>query len=518
MTRRPGESPDPRGRHDAFERIGEEAYRATIARRLLSISLLVGTILLVPTVVISYRSGERLSLVCDAVVYLAFLALFLFRRLPSRLTYAAVAGLGALLGSLLLFRSEGGGAADAWLMASAVVATIFFGARGGLALGAVTTVVYALVLSASHLRLLPWQASTESYALRALNVVGLSLLCSFAIARLIDGYRGAIRVQGKLSVELGRRQIELEREVAGRATAEERAAFLESHDGMTGLPNREGFRLELGRALAIAAGRGRILAVMVLGLDRFKRITSTRGQRAGDEILREAGKRLALSIRQDDCVGRLGGDAFAVIFSDVKSQDDIKEIIDKARRVFDRSFPAAGTELAVSASFGIALYPNDGQLADDLLGAAESALQLAKEDGPGSYRVFDAALHARLLERVRIEHELGSALRLSSFEPWFQPKVDRFGRVVGAEALARWNLPDGGLRLPSDFIDIAERSGAISNLGRIVLHKACLRAVDWQKMGLPAIPVSVNLSPFQFRSEDLVSEVRSIIADTGIDP
>jgi EAL domain-containing protein (putative c-di-GMP-specific phosphodiesterase class I) len=137
-------------------------------------------------------------------------------------------------------------------------------------------------------------------------------------------------------------------------------------------------------------------------------------------------------------------------------------------------------------------------------------------DGPGSYRLYNAALHARLLAQAKVEGELRGALRSGAFLPWYQPKVDNFGRIVGAEALARWILPEGGLRQPCEFIKMAEHAGCIGELGREVLAKACAGAAAWERAGLDPIPISVNLSPYQFRSDDLVRDVRRILGATGL--
>jgi len=255
---------------------------------------------------------------------------------------------------------------------------------------------------------------------------------------------------------------------------------------------------------------------MTVGVDRFKRVGETHGPGAGDSVLLEIADRLSRSFRDDDLVARSGGDVFLVLLSDVNSPEDAYEIIGKSRRAFDRSFSVMGSEIGLSASFGLALYPNDGLSAETLVQASEAALHLSKNDGPGSYRLYDATLHSRLIANTRVEHELRAAVRAEAFLPWYQPKVDIFGRIVGAEALARWCLPEGTFRQPSDFIALAERSGFIGELGRMVLAKACASAAAWARKGLEPIPISVNLSPYQFRSNELVKDVRRILSATGL--
>ena len=298
-----------------------------------------------------------------------------------------------------------------------------------------------------------------AYVVSSVDAVGLSLLVSFAQAYLLRAFRRSIEARGRFAAELNARHSELMLEAAGRHDAELRADFLESHDPLTRLFNRESFELELARAISIAAGRGHLLGVMAVGLDRFKRIGETHGNGAGDALLIEAAARLSRSFRDDDRVARSGGDVFLVLLSEVKSPEDAKAIIDKSRQAFDRSFSIGGSEIGLSASFGLALFPNDGARADALIRSAEAALHLSKADGPGSYRLYNAALHARLLAQAKIEGELGGALRSGAFMPWYQPKVDNRGRIVGAEALARWILPEGGLRQPCEFISDGRACG-----------------------------------------------------------
>ena len=262
----------------------------------------------------------------------------------------------------------------------------------------------------------------------------------------------------------------------------------------------------------MAARRGRILGVMAVGIDRFKRVGEIHGPGAGDAILIESAGRLARSFRIDDVVARSGGDVFLVLLSDVKRprgrEGDHRQVPTRLRPLF---FNRRNRDRPIGLIRSRAVSPQTATRPETLIRASEAALQLSKDDGPGSYRLYDAALHARLIANSRIEHELRGALRAEAFLPWFQPKVDILGRIVGVEALARWRLPEGGMRQPSEFIGAAERSGFIGELGRIVLAKACASAASWEKKGLSPIPVSVNLSPFQFRSDSIVKDVRAIL-------
>lgn len=309
------------------------------------------------------------------------------------------------------------------------------------------------------------------------------------------------------------------RDVSKQRQAEERALFLEYYDPLTRLPNRESFLRDVERNITIAGIRGRVFGVMALGLDRFKLINDMYGTKIGDEVLKTAAETLRSAFRGDDIVARYRGDKFFALFPDIKSEDHIKEIIAKARSAFGGPVNIGlGQELRLSASMGVAFYPNDGTEAGELVRNAETALYMAKESGRDGYRLFDAHLNEQIIERQRIENDLGRAIGEKRFEPFFQPKVDRAGYIVGAEALVRWRLAGGEIRSPGAFIDVAERSGNIDKIGAMVITRTCELAASWSKAGLPDIPISVNLSPRQLSREHLVEEIDAIIKATGVDP
>jgi diguanylate cyclase (GGDEF)-like protein len=512
---------DSKSRHAekrALSRDSADEFRLQIAKALLRIALLLGIVLLIPAAVLAFRDGDFGYLAVCCLGYASILVLYLSEPRPGNAIYLSMIGLVFLIGVFLVARYGSVSAGQTWLCAATMLATVFFGMRGAILSCLGQALVLAAIGGAESLGLLTWKMDALKYSLAALDGIALGVITGAAQFYLIGGLHSSIEARGKLALELDRRQQELMRESAGRQDAELRADFLERHDPLTRLPNRETFELELARAVEVAAGRGRILAVMAVGVDRFKRVGETHGPGAGDAVLIDIGVRLSRSFRADDLVARSGGDVFLVLLSDVKSPEDAKEIIEKSRRAFDRSFSVGGSELGLSASFGLALYPNDGQRAELLIRAAEAALHLAKNDGPGSYRLYDASLHSRLIAKALIEHQLRGALRAEAFLPWYQPKVDILGRIVGAEALARWSLPGGAFRQPSEFIGAAERSGVIGDLGRLVLAKACASAAAWERKGLEPIPISVNLSPYQFRSDELVKDVRRILGATGLPP
>ncbi|MDX9898238.1 MAG: EAL domain-containing protein [Spirochaetia bacterium] len=309
------------------------------------------------------------------------------------------------------------------------------------------------------------------------------------------------------------------RDLTRQKKAEERALFYEYFDPLTSLPNRESFIRDVEKNITIANKRDRVFGVMALGLDRFKHVNDMYGTKVGDEVLKRSAEALRASFRNDDIVSRYRGDKFFMLFPEIKSQDHIKEIISKARTAFlDPINIGLGQELRLSASMGVAFFPNDGKEAVELVRNAETAMYMAKDSGRDGYRLFDAELDKELLERQHIENDLDEAIYERRFVPYFQPKVDRDGFIVGSEALVRWVLPNGDIKGPASFIEVAERSGNINRIGAIVILKTCKLAAEWSAEGLPDVPISINLSPRQFGQESLVEDIGAIIEATGVDP
>ncbi len=487
-----------------------------LARSLLRTCAILGAVLLVPALFLAIKDGDATYAIAMSAAYASILVLSFLPVLPSFPARASIVAVLFIAGACLAARPSSLFAGAAWLCAASSIASILLSFGWGLAVIAAQVVAMAAIGAARRAAGGLPAGEALGFALSTITAATACTLACFAETQLSKGMRRSMSARDKLAKELFDRQDALLREAAGRHDAERRADFLESHDSLTRLRNRENFELELAKAIEVAAGRGRILGVMAIGIDRFKRVAEIHGPGAGDALLIEAANRLMRSFRDDDLVAREGGDVFLVLLSDMKVPEDAKAVIEKSRRAFDRSFSVNGSEIGLSASFGLALFPNDGIRPDALIRASGVALHLAKEDGPGSYRLYDASLHERLLAKGLIEQQMRGALRSGAFLPWYQPKVDSLGRIVGAEALARWLLPEGDFRQPADFIQEAERSGSICDLGRMVLAKACASAAAWARNGLEPIPVSVNLSPFQFRSDDIVRDVRSILGATSL--
>jgi len=309
------------------------------------------------------------------------------------------------------------------------------------------------------------------------------------------------------------------RDLTSQKEAEAKAEFFEHYDQLTLLPNRESFMHEAERAVTIARNRNRVFGVMAIGLDRFKRINDLYGTEAGDRVLKIAAQAIRGAFRNDDIVARYRGDKFFALFPDIRSQEHIKEIIAKAEAAFDQVIRLdLGEEIKLSASIGVALYPNDARNAEDLARNAETALYMAKESGRDRYRLFDAKLNGEILERQKIESALNNAISDKALLPYFQPKVDRNGFIVGAEALVRWKHPSGEIKSPGYFMDVAEKSGSIDSIGQLMLRMTCDMAASWANQGLPQVPVSINLSPRQFGRDDLIEGIKHVLKASGLDP
>ena len=308
------------------------------------------------------------------------------------------------------------------------------------------------------------------------------------------------------------------RDVTARRNAEERAAFYRFYDPLTELPNREKFLSQLQIEITKSERRKKMLAVMCIGLDRFKDINEMYGTSAGDEMLRVISIILKERYREDDLVSRFTGDQFLVLLSDISSSDDVVEIVNKTFDIFSEPFMINNAPIKTSSSIGVSLYPNDGTERDSLIKNAETAMYMAKNQGRNTYTLYDYTLHNEMLHKIKMEQELHDAISNKEFIVYYQPKYDTEGNLSGMESLVRWDSPEHGIVPPGMFIPLAETSSLIIDLGYIVLRQTCEQNRKWQKDGYPPLRVSVNLSPSQFREQNLISNIKSIISETGLEP
>jgi diguanylate cyclase (GGDEF)-like protein len=308
-------------------------------------------------------------------------------------------------------------------------------------------------------------------------------------------------------------------DITKRWEAEAHVARLASEDPLTGLPNRRVFRSTLdrlceGMAATAEAGPGIAFAVYFLDLDRFKVINDTMGHRMGDRLLQAVASRLAGSLGAGDTLARLGGDEFAIIVRSAPSRAALNARATAMVKAVARPYEIDGCQIRSSASIGIAVAPEHGRSADELLVAADIALYAVKAHHRGSHRFFEEAMNREINERREIEIDLRAALESDRLELHYQSIVDlRDGSIIGFESLARWNHPRRGMVPPAVFIPIAEDSGLIIALGRWTLIEACRQAMNW-----PAhMKVSVNVSPVQFAEADFVDTVAAAITAAGLD-
>jgi diguanylate cyclase (GGDEF)-like protein/PAS domain S-box-containing protein len=317
------------------------------------------------------------------------------------------------------------------------------------------------------------------------------------------------------------------RDVTERKRAEERIRFLAYYDSLTGLPNRQQFEEQLRAALATAARNNRIVAVLFLDLDHFKRINDTLGHTLGDALLQAIAGRLLACVRKErtgakgieDTVARLGGDEFIVALYDLDEQDDALRVAERVLAVVCEPMRLDKHEIAITASVGISIYPHDGDDVGVLLKNADAAMYQAKEAGRNNYFLYDRTMNIATYDRLSLQAKLRRALERGDLTLDYQPQVATHSKeTVGVEALLRWRDPVLGSIPPSRFIPIAEECGLILPMGDWVLKTACAQVRAWEDAGLPALRVAVNLSSRQFRDRDLVSFVREALSASKLEP
>ena len=302
-------------------------------------------------------------------------------------------------------------------------------------------------------------------------------------------------------------------------TAKVRLDHLAHHDSLTNLPNRMLLQDRLGQAIEVARREDSQLAVFFMDLDRFKHINDSLGHGVGDQLLKSVAQRLAGCIRQSDTVSRQGGDEFVLLLSGIEHPEDAANFGKKILTELSLPHVIDGHVLHANVNIGIGIYPADGRDVDTLLKAADTAMYHAKESGRNSYKFFEQEMNTRAVERQAIEASLRCGLERHEFVLHYQPKIALHdGSIVGVEALIRWQHPQRGLLQPDQFITIAEDCGLIRPIGRWVMREACFQAHAWLQAGLPPITMAVNTSALEFRADDFLSNLSSILDETGLDP
>ncbi len=322
-------------------------------------------------------------------------------------------------------------------------------------------------------------------------------------------------------------------DVTDQRQTQDKMQYLANYDALTGLANRRLFKERLALAIAGAEAKGHSMALLFMDLDRFKRINDTLGHSAGDELLRTVADRLRMHVRGSDLVGRqkagnhdtdpavsrLGGDEFTVLLSKVGDPSEAGEVAARILEKLPEPIIVEGHTISPSGSIGIAVYPMDGEDDETLLKNADIAMYHAKQQRQNSYHFFSSAMNATLLRKLTLESRLREALPRDELHIHYQPRVEfATDKVIGMEALLRWNHPELGVVSPREFIPVTEEAGLITQIGRWVLMAACTQAKQWQNEGYERILLSVNVSARQFAHNDVTDAVAAALQSSGLDP
>lgn len=312
--------------------------------------------------------------------------------------------------------------------------------------------------------------------------------------------------------------ISIQHDISDRKRVEARLDFVSSYDALTRLPNRALLNLRFGDARSSARQEGSHIALLVLGIQHFKRINDSLGHGIGDHFLCEIATRLTHSIREQDIASRLSGSEFAVLLTGLENTNSVPASVHSLLESLRKPLYIDGHALQPQLHAGIAVFPEDGETLDQLLTGASMALHQAERQGGELLMFYTEALNTEAQARLSLESALRLALANRQLELHFQPRVDlASGQIVAAEALARWRHPETGNYIPPDhFIPISEDSGLIHALGEWALHEACRQNHAWQEAGLPRIPVAVNLSALQLQQRSLPEQIRSVLQRTGL--
>jgi diguanylate cyclase (GGDEF)-like protein len=318
--------------------------------------------------------------------------------------------------------------------------------------------------------------------------------------------------RASLAIENARLYEEAQQELRERKQAEKVILHQALHDALTGLPNRILLQDRLATGLTRAKRKNEEIAIIFLDLDRFKNINDTLGHQTGDKLLQQVAKRLSSAVRSQDTVARFGGDEFTILLTGLNPKKEIKKLADKIFTALQDPIMIDDHELHVNISMGIAIYPLHGRTEDVLLKNADIALYHAKDEGRNNYCIYDPGLTLKASERLQIEQELRNGLTRGEFHIHYQPVLDlKNSKIVGAEALLRWQHPKRGLLMPGDFIEHAEESGLILPLGEWAITHVCEQLARWHEQGLPPFKVALNFSTLQFSHTESFQKLHASI-------
>ncbi|WP_421557078.1 putative bifunctional diguanylate cyclase/phosphodiesterase [Pseudomonas canadensis] len=329
----------------------------------------------------------------------------------------------------------------------------------------------------------------------------------------------ALTWKWQLAQDIALKVIGLERTIEERVQELLKVSHLLQYDALTELPNSTLLGDRLTQAIALGRRHDTQLAVIFIGLDRFKRINNALGYPVGDEVLQQVSQSLVAAVRKSDSVFRYGSDEFVILLQDVQHPQQSQHVAQKILNAVSATRHVAGHDLSITASLGISIYPNDSGTAVELIKHAETAMHTSKERGSDCFSFYTDDMNHRAQHRQNLESAIRQALEREEFELHYQPKLDlKSGRIVGAEALIRWFQPRSGWVSPADFIPVAEDSGLIVRLTQWVLRQACEQAQAWRAMGLAPLCISVNISAIDFRQRDFVDNLATLLKQTGLPP
>ena len=326
-------------------------------------------------------------------------------------------------------------------------------------------------------------------------------------------------------------QIAIGQDITPRKKTEERMRHLAYYDPLTGLPNRLFFKEQLTLLIEMSRRAGTRLAVLFVDLDNFKRINDSLGHTRGDVLLKTNGQRLKERVRGSDLlakqnqmlsqsvVSRLGGDEFTLVLNDVKDDKTLEMVVVRVAEILAKPIKIGGYEVVITASIGVSVYPDDGGDFETILNCADTAMYKAKLDGRNTYRKYDSSMRQSGVSALDLENDLRQALDNRELEIHYLPTVEfETGRVIGAEALARWQHPRHGVIPPEKFVAIAEQSGLIAQLGMFAMEEACAAIQQWKTQGLWRGKIAVNVSGLQLRSASFYQDVQEVLTRYGIEP
>ncbi|MGQ3890179.1 EAL domain-containing protein [Legionella sp. CNM-1927-20] len=309
------------------------------------------------------------------------------------------------------------------------------------------------------------------------------------------------------------------REITENKHLQEELLHLATHDTLTGLPNRIILMDRLQQAINYAKRSNLFVGIFILDLDNFKQINDTLGHKAGDELLNLVSVRMKNCFRESDTVTRFGGDEFVIILTGQINLDNFTALAEDLQEIFNTPFSIQGRQVKVAGSIGISVYPLDGETPDELLKNADTALYHAKETGRSNFQFYTSELNYNLIKRVELESALQKAIENDEFILFYQPLVSvASNKIIGVEALLRWNHPKLGMLAPNSFLSTAEKTGLIIPIGNWVLRTACLQTKRWQEAGFSDLTVAVNISGSQILRKDFIQIVKEALKESGLEP